>query len=371
MKYRGVIILGSLLVLFGLIHFASGNPKKKIKESVEKGDIFYVPVIEVENRMRNFFFESYGQLNAGQVLDIAFEVSGRLKEGSIRLKSGTRFSRGQLLYEVDAEEAKYALGARKSSFVTLLLQAMPDIKLDHSDEFVSWENFMNAIDFHKPLPELPEVKSRKLNLFLNQRNIFAEYNNIKSQELRLEKHKYYAPFAGTVTDVFLEPGSIVNPGVRIASAIRTGDYELKVPIRIEELPLYQQRGVVDVWDVSGNKVGLARLTRISDVVNKMTQSLDAFYSIEPISGTPLYNGMYVHIKLNKQSYDEVMALPYLAVKNGTVRIIQDSAVVQVPVEIVASFPDTLLVRGLKNKTEVLISSSDVLPKSAKVVGIKK
>lgn len=371
MKYRGVIILGSLLVLFGLIHFASGNPEKKKKETVEKGNIVYVPVLEVENKLRNFFLESYGQLNAGQVLDIAFEVSGRLKEGSIRLKAGTRFNKGQLLYEVDAEEAKYALSARKSSFITLLVQVMPDIKLDHGDEFVAWENFMNAIDIQKNLPELPAVKSRKLNLLLNQRNIFAEYNNIKSQELRLEKHKYYAPFSGTVTDVFLEPGSIVNPGIRIASALRTGDYELKIPIRMEDLPMYQQKGLVDVWDVSGKKVGLARLSRISDVVNRMTQSLDAFFSIEPIAGTNLFNGMYVHIKLNKESYDEVMALPYLAVKNSAVRIVQDSTVVLVPVEIVASFPDTLLVRGLKNKVQVLINSSDALADSVKVVGITK
>jgi multidrug efflux pump subunit AcrA (membrane-fusion protein) len=253
----------------------------------------------------------------------------------------------------------------------MLVQVMPYIKLDYADEFLIWDNFLNAIDINKPLPQLPEARSKKLNLLLNQRNIFAEYNNIKSQELRLEKHKYFAPFSGTVTDVFLEPGSIINPGVRIASALRTGDYELKIPIRIDDLALYQQRGSVDVVDISGKKVGLAKLSRISDVVNRMTQSLDVFFTIEPSSGMTLLNGMYVYIRLNKESYEEVMALPYLAVKNNSVRAVIDSAIVQLPVEIVASFPDTLLVRGLKNKTQILINSSEFIADSVKVVGIPK
>lgn len=371
MKLRGIIILGSLLFVFGLIHFASGNPEKPKKETPDKGNIAYVPVVIVENTMRNFFLESYGQLNAGQTLDIAFEVSGKLKEGSLRMRPGVRFTKGQLLYEIDAAEAEFALNARKSSFISMLVQVMPDIKLDYSDEFKTWEDFLNKIHIEKPLPRLPDVQSKKLNLLLNQRNIFAEYNNIRSQELRLEKHKYFAPFAGTVIDVFLEPGSIVNPGVRVASAVRTADYELKIPIRMEDLSMYQQRGSVDVYDVSGRKVGVGRLSRVSDVINRMTQSLDVFFSIEPTGGMTLFNGMYVHIKLNKESYDEVMALPYLAVKENAVRIVQDSSIVRVPVEVVASFPDTLLVRGLKNKAQVLLNSSEFIADTLKVVGIPK
>jgi multidrug efflux pump subunit AcrA (membrane-fusion protein) len=371
MKPRGIIILGSILLLFALIHFASGNPEKEKKETPDSGNKVYVSVVEVENKMRNFHLESYGQLNAGQTLDIAFEVSGKVREGALRMRPGVRFNKGQLLYEIDAEEAKYALSARKSSYISLLVQVMPDIKMDYASESSIWDNFLNAIDINKPLPQLPEARSKKLNLLLNQRNIFAEYNNIKSQELRLEKHKYFAPFSGTVTDVFLEPGSIINPGVRIASALRTGDYELKIPIRMDDLAMYQQRGNVEVLDVSGRKVGVAKLSRISDVVNKMTQSLDVFFTIEPTSGMTLLNGMYVYIRLNRESYEEVMALPYLAVKNNSVRAVIDSAIVELPVEIVASFPDTLLVRGLKNKTQVLINSSEFIADSVKVVGIPK
>jgi multidrug efflux pump subunit AcrA (membrane-fusion protein) len=275
MKLRGIIILGSVLLLFGIIHFTSGNPDKAKKETIESNDKVYVPVIKVKNKMRNFQIESYGQLNAGQTLDIAFEVSGKLKEGSLRIRPGVKFSKGQLLFEVDAQEARFALSARKSSFITLLVQVMPDIRMDYASEFVVWENFLNDIDINNPLPHLPEARSKKLNLLLNQRNIFAEYNNIRSQELRLEKHKFLAPFSGTVTDVYLEPGSIVNPGVRIASAMRTGDYELKIPVRIEDITMYQQKGSIDVLDVSDRKVAVAKLSRISDVVNKMTQSLDA------------------------------------------------------------------------------------------------
>ncbi len=371
MKINTIVIFAVILVALAGLHFGTGGNKEEKKDARDISNVVYVPVLEVENKLRNFYLESYGQLSAGQTLDIAFEVSGKLKEGSLRLRPGVRFTKGQLLFEVDAEEARYALSARKSAFITLLVQVMPDVKMDFPDEFGAWDNYLSSIDINKPLQNLPAVSSRKLNLLLNQRNIFAEFNNIKSQELRLEKHKYYAPFSGTVTDVFLEPGSIINPGVRIASALRTGDYELKIPIRMDDLALYKLKGKVDVYDAAGKKVGTASMVRVSDVVNKMTQSLDAFFSISPAPGVILYNGMYVHIKLNKESYEEVMALPYLAVKNNTVRIVRDSTIVQVPIEIVASFPDTLLVRGLDKKMQVLLNSSEFVADSAKVVGIPK
>ena len=59
MKLRGIIILGSILLLFGLIHFASGNPEKAKKETIESGNKVYVSVLEVENKMRNFYLEAY------------------------------------------------------------------------------------------------------------------------------------------------------------------------------------------------------------------------------------------------------------------------------------------------------------------------
>ena len=372
MKKRAIIIAAVILVLFALMHLATGRKAKTDeKAELKEAAVSYVPVLEVQNKMRSFYLEAYGQLAAGQTLDIAFEVSGKLQQGALRLRPGVKFSQGQLLYSVDAEEANYALSARKSGFITLISQVMPDIKLDYADEFQAWDSYLNQIDINKTLPALPEVKSSKLRFLLNQRNIFAEFNNIKSQELRLRKHKYYAPFSGTVTDVFLEPGSIINASARIASALRTGDYELKIPIAIEDLDMYKSKGSVDVLDASGKIIGTGRLTRVSDVINRMTQSLDAYFSIQPAKGVTLYNGMYVNIKLNKETYGEVMALPYLAVKGQTVRVIQDSTVIEKPVEIVASFPDTVLVKGLQNKWRVLISSADLVSDTVKVVGIPK
>lgn len=372
MKTRIIIIVAVILVFFALMHLAIGRKAKtEKKEDKKEVTLAYVPVMEVRNKMRDFYLEAYGQLTAGQTLDIAFEVSGKLLQGTLRLRPGVKFSQGQLLYAVDAEEANYALSARKSGFITLISQVMPDIKLDYSDEFQVWDTYLNQIDINKTLTALPDVKSSKLRFLLNQRNIFAEFNNIKSQELRLRKHKYYAPFSGTVTDVFLEPGSIINPGVRIASALRTGDYELKIPIAIEDLTAYKAKGKVEVFDASGNAVGVGRLTRVSDVINQMTQSLDVYFSIQPTKGVTLYNGMYVNVKLNKETYGEVMALPYLAVKNQKVRVIQDSLVVDIPVVIVASFPDTVLVKGLQDKWQVLINSADLVSDTVKVVGIPK
>ncbi|MEZ5082311.1 MAG: hypothetical protein R2750_02485 [Bacteroidales bacterium] len=53
---------------------------------------------------------------------------------------------------------------------------------------------------------------------------------LKVLEVRLSKYKLYAPFNGTFTAVYMEPGLVAKQSCsRIASMIRTDKLELEVP----------------------------------------------------------------------------------------------------------------------------------------------
>ena len=371
MKIRHFIIIGLILAVFAAVFFRiNSGEKPETKKSAASNTVF-LPVVEVVNRTRVFSLESYGQINANQQIELAFEVSGRLKRGDIELKPGVRFRRGQIIASVDNAEAIYTLSARKSGFLTLLANIMADVKLDYPSEVDKWTDFLNRISIDSYLPPLPKMHSKKEELFFTTRNIIAEFNTIRSQELRLEKYFFAAPFDGTILEVYADPGAIVNPGTRVAAIVKTGDYEVKIPLMLKDLDFFETKGEIEIADASGELIGRGKLNRVSNVINKNTQSIDAFFSIQPLPGKRLFNGMYVNAKLNKESVAEAMALPFLSVKDNHVNVVRDSSIVAVPVQILASIPDTLLVTGLSDGMMVITDQVANYPDSLKIVGIKK
>jgi len=315
--------------------------------------------------------ESYGQINTNHQLDLAFEVTGRLLKADVILKPGVKFRKGQIIAAIDNAEALFGLSARKSSFITLVVNMMPDIRLDYPSEAAKWESFLNKIAIDSYLPPLPKSANKKEELFMNTRNIVSEYNTIRSQELRMEKYFFIAPFDGTILEVYAEPGAIVNPGARVATLIKTGDFEVKIPIMLSDLAYFESKGEISIHNPSGEKIGHGKLSRVSDVINRSTQSVDAFFSIIPLPGKRLMNGMYINAKLHKESITEAMALPFLAVDNNQVKIVRDSLIYTADIQIVATLPDTLLVTGLKNGMQVITDRISSYPDSMRIIGIKK
>ena len=80
---------------------------------------------------------------------------------------------------------------------------MPDLKIDFTDNFPAWEEYFSSLDIDKKFDEIPEVKSDKEKTFLATKGIYSSYYTIKSTEVRLTKYRYYAPFDGSIAEVFI------------------------------------------------------------------------------------------------------------------------------------------------------------------------
>lgn len=330
------------------------NKKEVPKSTKEESKTMYVPTRTVVNKQHRVQLISYGQISPNTELMISFEVQGKLMKGDKTLKAGSKFSQGQILYSIDNSEAFYSLSARKSSLSNLIINILPDIELDFPSEKKKWQKFLNDLSPDRLLPKLPVMSSGKEQMFLVSRSVIPEYYNLKSQEIRLQKYMYLAPFHGTVIEVYSEPGSIINPGVQIAKIAQTGNYEVKVPISMEDLELYKEKSTAEFTDPKGKVIAAGKILRVSDVVNQQTQSADVYYSIKPVKGEKVYNGMYVNVSIDRQVTKETFVLPRTAFKEGLVRILLDSNIVTAPVTIVGTKPDSIFVTGLKDGQLVLL-----------------
>ena len=359
MKRSQIILFCVFLGLTALIYVAlSANKKEYNKELKTEDTITYVPIQVVENKLSKLTLTSYGQIMPNSEVIVSVEVQGKLEKGELTMKPGTNFRKGQVLYRVNNEEAFYALSARKSALSNLVLNALPDLELDFPSEHDKWIQFMNDLNPAKRMPELPRLSSSKERMFLTSRTIISEYYNLMSQEARMEKYFYAAPFNGTVIATYAEPGAIANPGGQIAKIAKTGDFEVRVPISMDDLSLYRDRSSAEFMDASGKLVAHGKIIRISDVINQQTQSADVYYSVNAEKGEQIYNGMYVNVSINKEAEKKTMTLPTAAVKNGKVNVLTSGKIHQKPVVIVSSKPDSVFVTGLKDGLEVLLEPID-------------
>lgn len=324
------------------------NHEKKDKELRKTDKTVFVPVVKVRNVENSLKLTSYGKIAPNIELNVSFEVQGQLQRGDLSLKPGTNFKKGQLLYTVDYQETLLSLKSRKTALSNLVISILADIEMDYPADHKKWLDFLEGIDPNKQLPELPKMTSQKEKMFITSRSILTEYYTLKSQEVRLEKYRFFAPFNGTVLEVYLEPGSIVNPGGQIARIAKSGDFEVKVPIGMDVLDIFRNNSNATFYDAHNTAVATGKILRISDVINQQTQSADVYYSIKAIKDQSIYNGMYLNVSIDKKSTAKTMTLPRVALNQGKVRILEKNKLTEVPVQIINSIPDSVYITGLKD-----------------------
>ena len=372
MKKNQIILIGIFVGISALIFFrVSSNKKAPVKEMKEAKTTMFVPVSEVKNVQRELQLISYGQVSPNTELDISFEVQGKLEMGEIRLKPGVKFKMNQLLYKVNEEEAFFTLSSRKTQLANLVISAMPDIELDFPSEKGKWLNFLDQLSPEKRLPELPHIKTNKEKMFMTSRGVLSDYYAIRSLESRMEKYYYVAPFSGTVTEVFSEPGSIVNPGTRIAKIARTGEMEVKVPISLKTLKQFKTEGKAIFTDADGRKLAEGSILRVSDVINQRTQSVDVYYSVTPNKDEMIYNGQFVNVAIAQSAKQESFAIPRAAVREGSVHLLKGDQLIRKDIVVIGNKPDTLFVYGLNNGDQVVLEQFEKSSEIKKYKGIKR
>lgn len=373
MKRSQIILLSVFLVISGLIYMAlAKNKKDVVKEMKPEDKTVYVPIREVHNSERTVPLESYGQVNPNSEINISFEVQGKLLKGDVLMKPGMKFRKGQLLYHLNKSDSEYTLKARKSALSTLIVSILPDIELDFPKERNKWVKFLNGLDpSAKSLPDFPETNSEKESLFIVGRNILTEYYSLKSLEEQLKKFAYYAPFNGTVISVNAEPGAIASPGMMIARIAKTGEYEVKIPISMDDLEDFKSHQQATFKNSSGEIIGKGKIIRISDVVNQQTQSADVYYSIQAESGSQIYNGMFLTVSIPKETTKSTMTIPRAAMRRGKVTILENAKLVERSVIQVGAIPDSVFITGLNDGEFVVLEELEKADPTKKYIGIKR
>ncbi len=315
--------------------------------------------------------EALGRVNSTQAISVMAEVQGILLSGNLPLKKGTSFTKGQVLFGVNSNDASLLIAARKSNFLTLLANILPDIKVDYPNHYEVWNMFFDNIDMERPLPPIPPLVSAKLKTLLATRNVLSEYYSIRADQVRLSKYTITAPFSGTIVDAFTDVGAIVNPGSPVINIINNSALEVECQVKMDEAKLVKIGAKTILTDDQDNS-WLGKVRRKGQYLNPNTQSVPVFVELVSTENE-VFNGMYLLSSIDGDSIPNVFEIPRSALlgNSAEVYVVRDSILIRQNVDVVLLRGEKALIGGV-DSGEAIVIEPLVNPKdNMKVATIEK
>jgi multidrug efflux pump subunit AcrA (membrane-fusion protein) len=283
-----IIIVVSIIIMFLLFSFRSDPPKIPASPSVKIVDIEVADLRDIESQITGL-----GRLTSALPLVLFSEVSGTVMEGTIPFQPAQNFSKGDLILKIDDRQIQLDIKSAKSDFLNALSSVLPEIKIDFPAEFEVWENYFNKCDVYSALPPLPETENQKIKLFLSRFNVYKLYFNVRNLEIKLEKHFFYAPFAGSVISADLRVGSIVRNGSRLGEVINLDKLEVEIPVPAEDILWIDRSKPVILTSVELGKKWSGSIKRVGNSIDPKTQSVSLFVDISKKSKSDIFEGIFL------------------------------------------------------------------------------
>ncbi|MFO7868353.1 MAG: efflux RND transporter periplasmic adaptor subunit [Bacteroidales bacterium] len=329
------------------------SQKSENKQRIQKKDTPHVLIKPVKYTNHQTDISGSGQLQTYSELDIVSEAVGKLHAGSIPLKEGTTFQKGDILAHINTTETKYALQAQKSSFIASFTRVLPDIEIDFPTEYTKIEKFTNSLSSNKTFPELPEFSQKKIEIFLASKGILSEYYSIKKMEYTLSKHTIHAPFSGTIKMVYNQPGAYMNPGNKIISIMRNDIFEVEVPVDIKKATWIQPGQSVRIFSNESTRTWNGKVARIANHLNPQTQARSVYITTQN-DGT-MISGEYVTVSITGEVIKNVFKIPRNALLNdSTVYSVKNGKLQKTQITITKSGNDFFLIQDIPENDSVII-----------------
>ncbi|MCG8477231.1 MAG: efflux RND transporter periplasmic adaptor subunit [Cytophagales bacterium] len=356
-----------LLLVFGGLAIAKvlADQKPKPVHTKQREHILSVRAVKSVYEDLQLPIQYHGRVRSSEIVNLAAEVSGLIKQGEVPLKEGQPFRRGQLLVNIYSKDFEATLKASKSNFLTDLAKILPDVEVDYTAELGKWQSFFKAVDLNKNLPELPAIHSDQEKVFLASRKILSSYYNIKQQEIKLSRYRIYAPFDGVYQSVSQEAGAQARSGQTLARIIRTDQLDIVTEVLPEDAKWIQSNDLVEIS--SYGETFPAKVIRKALFVDAETQTVKIYVRTK----APVMDGQFVELTFRNKPYEQVFKLNREALfEQNRVYLVKDGQLKKHQVEIVKKLDDYYLVRGL-TPDEWVVNESLVNAKDGLKVNLLK
>lgn len=373
--------------------------------------VFAANVVTVTPGTATPVIVTFGEIRSARTLDVRAKVSGPVREIGPNFIEGGRVAAGELLFVVDPADALAALETARNDLAAAeaeLAEAERAVPLARADleaareqerlraqALARQENLLRrgvGADAAVETAALAAASARQAVVSRQQALAQAEARvdrartdlagrriAVAEAERRLADTEHRAEFAGTLADVSLVEGGLVQINERVARLIDPDRLEVAFRLSAEQYGRLLDadgqliRAPVSVaLEVLGLDITAeGRLSRESAVVGAGQTGRQLFAALEGARG--LRPGDFVTVRISEPPLEAVATLPAAAVDSGgtVLALGADNRLERVPVEVLRRQGDSVIIRaGALAGREVVASRSPLLGEGIRVRPIR-
>ncbi len=199
--------------------------------------LVYQPVtaLEVSSQQEFAVVRSFtGAVRPAQAANVAFGVSGKLEE--VLVNEGDRVAEGEMLARLDTA----LLEIERRQLQAKLSEAQANLRLTQAN--LERQTSLEG-DGYSSLQRRDELE---MNRDVIKANIQQLEASLDGNTVRQEKAHLFAPFAGVISERFLQRGAAASPGQAIFRILETGRLEAHVGVPRELATTISKGDVVDL-----------------------------------------------------------------------------------------------------------------------------
>ena len=327
------ILLIAFLVITGMF---SSKPEAQRWGGARPAPSVGVDVADLSIQDYPVWIDSYGTTKPLTETVLVADVNGKVVEVSPNIRTGKRFSKGEVLVQLDDRDFVVE--------VDIAAAAAAEAEVRYLQELA--ESELAAQQWNKP----PETEAAQL-LSLRKPQVAAAKASLRAANARLERAKLNldrttirAPFDGKVLEQMVDVGQVINPSQSIAEIYSIEAVEVRLPVKVADL------AYLSIDDNSDNMDNLPRVVLSGELGNqtyewtgKIVRSEGAFdpatrmlYLVaqidKPFTSTDqrpaVRIGQFMRAKVQGDTLENVFVIPRRAVSQDFVVAVVDEGLLK-------------------------------------------
>lgn len=341
-----LITIGLLVLVIGVLaFFYFGKRAAKLDPPTPSEEI---SVATIQNSVHSNPWMIDAQLVADKTIDVAFQVSGTLEKGDVDLTSGSRFKKGQLLFQINNREAFAALNKQKAALSTLVLKTIPQLERDFPAEKNKWVRLMEELKPQFLVPAFPKFSSSKERDLITATGILAAYSALQQSEVNMSNYFFIAPFDGVWLSINEQPGKTIRSGKTIATISTDGPLKIAATIPTDQLEFLDTKTAMIVCTEQGDTIGKAIFLKRTNGLNAKTNASVYYFTLNLAEKRKVSRGMKLRLVTQQTGTVKNCWIPETAIHKNSIQLLQKDQLITEKVEIVGRKKDSVLVIGLQN-----------------------
>lgn len=372
MPFKRIIVPISCLVLFVLAAYWIKTSKPEASTGKPTKEPSMLVQIQVLKRQPfRLMVESFGVVQAKHRSELNALVSGQVRQVSPEFKAGGRVSEGDILLSLDTSDYELALQEALGNLANAEL-ALAEEKARSEQALRDWNSRKGSIEGSDFTLRRPQLKA-------SQENLKTAQARLKKARLDLERCQVRATFSGRIQSTFVEKGSVVNPGLLLASGYDTSAAEVRLAVPSAALQYLTVPESVSGPTSEGSVVRFTnellkpaqvwegQVIRSEAAIDSATQQLylvaeivDPFSqaTINSVDRHPLALGQYLEASIVGKLLEDVITVPSSSIYQGRyIYVVEEGLLQRREVEIVwAAGEVSILGRGVNEGDELITTS---------------